>query len=149
MVQTVVPHRADPGFASGLTTLRIQILAALLSSAERWRGTPFQARARVCGAGVDCVQLAAALLEEAGLATGLEFPPYTVDFGDHADTSPVLAWFKARPEWTAVPAEDIAPGDVVLFRVGRVVNHVGVALGDQRFCHCLRGHGVPITDCQP
>ena len=117
----------------------------LLAAAQRWLGTPFREYAHICGAGVDCVQPAAALLEEAGLATGLEFPPYSVDFGDYADSSPVLAWFKARPEWTAVPAEDIAPGDVLLFRVGRVVNHVGVALGGQRFCHCLRGHGVLIS----
>jgi len=121
------------------------IAQELQAAAARWKGTPFQARARVCGAGVDCVQLAAALLEEAGLAQGLRFPPYTVDFGDHADASPLLAWFKAHPDWAAVPLPDIEPGDVVVFRVGKVANHVGVALGDQRFCHCLRGHGVLIS----
>ena len=114
-------------------------------AAARWKGTPFQPRARVCGAGVDCVQLAAALIEEAGLASGLAFPPYTVDFGDHADASPVLAWFEDHPEWTAVELANVEPGDVVVFRVGKVANHVGVALGDQRFCHCLRGHGVLIS----
>lgn len=119
--------------------------ANLNASALRWKGTPFQARARLCGAGVDCVQLAAALIEEAGLATGLVFPPYAVDFGDHADTSPVLVWFDAHPEWQPIPAADVQPGDVVVFQVGKVANHVGVALGNQRFCHCLRGHGVLIS----
>jgi len=117
----------------------------LNAAALRWKGTPFQARARICGAGVDCVQLAAALIEEAGLATGLAFSPYAVDFGDHADTSPVLAWFDVHPEWAAVPLPEVEAGDVVVFRVGKVANHVGVALGDQRFCHCLRGHGVLIS----
>ncbi|MCZ7635765.1 MAG: hypothetical protein M5U12_06790 [Verrucomicrobia bacterium] len=93
---------------------------------------------------MDCVQLAAALLEEAGLATGLEFPPYFVDFGDHADTSPVLAWFKARPEWDRrsgrrhrARGRGPVPG-----RAGWW-NYVGVALGNQRFCHCLRGARGP------
>lgn len=119
--------------------------AALNAAASQWKGTPFQERARICGAGVDCVQLAAALLEEAGFAHVPDFPSYSVDFGDHADTSPILDWFAAHPEWQPIPLADAQPGDVVVFRVGKVANHVGIALGDQRFCHCLRGHGVLIS----
>ncbi len=115
----------------------------LLAVAGRWVGTPFREHARVCGAGVDCVQLAAAVLEEAGLAHARDLPPYIVDFGEHADRSPLLAWFQERPGWEPViePGE-VEAGDVVLFRVGKVANHCGVALGDRRFIHCLRGHGV-------
>ncbi len=122
---------------------RSEKIEGLLAVAGRWRGTPFREHARVCGAGVDCVQLAAAILEEADLAHARDLPPYIVDFGEHADHSPLLAWFQERPEWQSItdPA-DVLPGDVVLFRVGRVANHCGVALGDRRFIHCLRGHGV-------
>jgi cell wall-associated NlpC family hydrolase len=115
-------------------------------SAARWQGTPFYPRSRLCQVGVDCCQLAAAVLEEAGLGRHDLPGEYTVDFGDHAARSPLLAWFRERSEWEPVSdAGDIEPGDVVLFRVGRVANHCGVALGERQFLHCLRGHGVMVS----
>ncbi|MCA1995918.1 MAG: C40 family peptidase [Armatimonadetes bacterium] len=120
----------------------------LVAAAQRWRGTPFREHARVCQGGADCVQLVAALLEETGLTGHLELPAdYVVDVGEHAGRSPLLAWFMARPEWagTSDPAE-VRPGDVLLFRLGHVAGHAGVALGRGRFVHCLRGHGVLFSD---
>jgi cell wall-associated NlpC family hydrolase len=119
---------------------------SLVQAAQRWLGTPFRPRARVCGHGVDCVQLVAALLAEAG--HGHFDPPagYSNDFGDHATHSPLLAWFQAHPDWEGVVEPgDVEPGDVVLFRVGRVANHCGIALGERQFVHCLRGHGVLLS----
>ena len=118
----------------------------LAAAALRWKGTPFQAHARIPGAGVDCVQLAAALLEETGLTPATDFPTYSVDFGDHADVSPLLQWLTAQPTWRSIAKTEVQPGDVAVFQVGKVPNHVGVALGEQRFCHCLRGHGVLISN---
>ena len=117
----------------------------LIIAAQRWIGTPFHARASVCGHGVDCVQLAAALLSEGGFGDHALPKEYDVDFGDHADKSPLLWWF-VNAEWLGVTdMSDTLPGDVVLFRVGRVANHCGVIIGDRQFCHCLRGHGVMLS----
>lgn len=118
----------------------------LLAAARAWKGTPFRERARVCGHGVDCVQLAAAVLDEAGFGSHALPARYAVDFGPHATRSPLLAWFQEQPEWEAVTQPgDVEAGDVLLFRIGRVANHCGVALGERQFIHCLSGHGVLVS----
>lgn len=44
-----------------------------------------------------------------------------------------------------IERDQLAPGDLVFFRIGRQVSHVGIYIGDGRFVHApSRGHGVRV-----
>jgi cell wall-associated NlpC family hydrolase len=44
-----------------------------------------------------------------------------------------------------VPLSELAPGDLLFFRLGSSrVNHVGVALGADRFLHASSSRGVVV-----
>lgn len=109
-----------------------------------WIGTRFVLRARIKGAGVDCVNLAAGILEGAGYpGTFTDLPLYRCDSGSHASDSALIAWFLARPEFRRLPvADELLPGDMLCFRVGRVAHHLGVSLGGPEFVHAMIGLGV-------
>lgn len=109
---------------------------------NQWIGTPFVPHACQPGAGVDCVNLVAEILHEAGLIHDYAFPTYRCDQGMHTDDSAVLAWLNLSHEFNRTDGSRILAGDVLCFRVGRVAHHVGLALGPVRFIHAMRNHGV-------
>ncbi|MGQ0719971.1 MAG: C40 family peptidase [Candidatus Eiseniibacteriota bacterium] len=86
--------------------------------AEGWLGTPYGR--------IDCSALAQRILGDLGADL-----PRTVQ--------------TQRMQGKPVPEGEIAPGDLVFFRLGSSrVNHVGVSLGGGRFVHASRSRGVVI-----
>jgi cell wall-associated NlpC family hydrolase len=116
----------------------------LAQVARSWLGTPFHPHAAIRGVGVDCVHLLAEIYRETGLFAGYELPRYTMDGGDHADSSQVLSWLEAHPRFRRLDlaTEALAAGDLVTFRLGRVAHHVGLMLSEQTFLHAIRDCGV-------
>lgn len=113
--------------------------ALALAVARRWIGTPFVPFARVCGAGVDCVQLCGAFYIECGLVDHFTPPAYHLDAGSHRETSQVLEYIETLPKklrllWASpVGASEIPPviiGDLLCFKFGRIVHHVGMVISD-------------------
>lgn len=122
------------------------ISSNIQKAANSWIGTPFQAHARVKGAGVDCVNLAAAIYQEAGLIDEIpEFPRYSMDGGKHLAKSTLSAVLATIPGFQQVDLESIYPGALLVFALGRVTHHIGVALDERRFVHALQGPGVIIS----
>ena len=120
--------------------------AQLRAEATSWLNTPFCARAAVKGAGVDCVRLTAELMVACGLIRGYEFPRYSLDWARHRDRSIVLEWLAACPQVALVPdGEPAQIGDVVGFKVGRCVHHVGVVLDPPLFINAIEGARVSIS----
>jgi cell wall-associated NlpC family hydrolase len=138
---------------------RLDLLAGVLRS---WLGTPFHAYARLKGVGVDCVQLAGAVYVECGHLDRFEPPRYTMDGWHHNERSAVLDWLADSPRFVrcdaaaappppgcktcgtaARPPSPVSclPGDLVVFRLGRLAHHVGVAAGEGRFLHVMQ-HGT-------
>jgi len=110
------PPRAPPPPNTGAT------IAALALSLV---GTPYHFGG-ADAAGFDCSGLALYVHERAGL------------------TIPRTAREQKR-EARAVPLAQLAPGDLVFFRIhSRGVDHVGIYTGDGRFVHAPRP-GVPVT----
>ncbi|MCC7376783.1 MAG: hypothetical protein IT581_19140 [Verrucomicrobiales bacterium] len=131
--------------------LTAKLRARIAAIAREWIGTPFVPHARIKGAGVDCVNLPAAILIEAGVIEFVLTGPYTIDAGRHAPTSLLVIWLRQDgrfEEWPVdEPPDPLSPlleGDLLCFRFGHgVAHHLGLATspaGD--FVHCLRGHGV-------
>jgi len=117
--------------------------ARLAEVARRWLGTPFHPHACILQVGVDCVNLLAAIFKDTGALDGYEFPDYTMDGGDHRDTSQVLDWLDRHPRFGRLSAEESTqPGDLLCFRLGRVPHHVGLLVSGNRFIHAIRNYGV-------
>ena len=140
-------------------------IALALAVAQRWLGTPFAPRTRVCGAGVDCVQLAGAFYIETGLVTHFTPPPYHLDAGAHRETSQVIEYVEALPDklrlfWASDGRDNkemppVIIGDLLGFKFGRVIHHVGMVVADAgigrptEFIHVFRGGVVcpsPLDD---
>ena len=118
--------------------------ARLVAVARRWIGTPFHPHARIRGVGVDCVHLLGAIYQEVGLLTVYQFTGYAMDGGQHQATSQVTDWLDAHPNFQRMTRieDDLLPGDLVCFRMGRVPHHVGILLNPLRFIHAVRPAGV-------
>jgi probable lipoprotein NlpC len=114
---------APPGAPADSSTLsRIHVLEDL---AAAWVGTPYR-RGGEDARGVDCSALARSVLGE----LGVDLPRTTRAQQRVGDP---------------VPPDDVAAGDLLFFRLGSSrVNHVGIALGAERFLHASSTRGVVI-----
>jgi cell wall-associated NlpC family hydrolase len=115
-------------------------------AAESWIGTPFVAHAAIRGAGVDCVNLCAELLQSACFISARRaWPKYVIDGGNHNRDSQIVAWLDANPGFAriwksgadkAYSAADAMPGDLLCFNLGRSAHHAGMLIAGTKFIHC-------------
>lgn len=117
--------------------------------ARRWLGTPFSANACTPGlqGGVSCQALAAAIYIELGvLPIDAEIPAGRINRGRFNKESEIVPWVNGRPEFRPQALIDqVQAGDLLGFRIGNCVSHVGVALSPEQFIHCLARVGVHIS----
>lgn len=131
--------RSGPFFNTPERILRLNL------AAERWRGTPWRANSMAAGVGVSCHNLPRALYMESQFA---EMPQIVSTPAVATATNEMETFLDARPEFERVRSAErglrnkLLPGDLLgLFipmdNVGRrlrqrVVNHLGVFLGNQK-----------------
>ena len=117
--------------------------AALKAELERWRGTPFIGHAALCGVGVDCVRLAAAVLHSIGAIGPIDWPPYPLGGGGEDVREMLCERIEAAGPVPVELGEGESPmmGDVLVFSSNRF-HHVGLMGENGSFWHCLRGIGV-------
>jgi cell wall-associated NlpC family hydrolase len=118
--------------------------------ARTWIGTPFYPHQARKGVGCDCVSMARAVFEEAGLVPSNEkpFPQYDMGGSDHLKSSLVVEWL-ATCKWFEPRDGMPRQGDVVTFAVGKVAHHVGIMVTDKMFVQAIRRYGVvelPLRD---
>lgn len=132
-------------------------IAALEASAKSWVGTPFVANSRIKGlrGGVSCQMLAEQLYIEAGFPVPFAVPSAPMRWSEtHRDslierfldsqTQLFQALELSPPSSVIRLPSSVAPGDIVGFRIGGCVHHIGVALEGGRFIHAMRGIGTQI-----
>lgn len=112
---------------------------ALEIQAQDWLGTPFFPNSQSKRVGVSCHKLAAALYRDAGWRN-IDVPEVPMSHARFSRESLVEQWLDVRPEFVSV--SDPMPGDLLGFRIAKVVHHVGVMLRDGRFAHCIEGVGT-------
>jgi cell wall-associated NlpC family hydrolase len=123
----------------------------LAQEAARWIGTPFVAHSRVPGAGVDCVNLAAALYLETGAMESFNPPAYSLDSGQHDIESRVLHYLDGHPSFKPIFARHVdkeysgMAGDLLCFKFARSEHHVGVLMTYNRFIHARNRRNVEMT----
>lgn len=116
---------------------------AVIAEARTWLGTPWHHRARVKGAGVDCIQFLAAVFHACGLCPAIDTGDYPRDWMLHRDEERLL-------EGLCRYAREIdAPGlgDIVVYRFGRCYSHAGIVAGEHEIVHAyLEERAVVLGD---
>lgn len=122
----------------------LRVLSAVAAS---WIGTPFRANSEDRGrqGGVCCHLLVWHVLVESGVQ--IPRPPFGPS--GHARFSRVSImepWLDASPCFHRLPhGADLLPGDVLGYRFGGAVHHLGIVLSGGRVLHALHGIGVADT----
>lgn len=115
----------------------------VVEAAESWLNTPFHHRARIKGAGVDCLMLLAEVYEAVGLIPHVEVEHYPPDWHMHRDAERYLAGMMRYAREIDGPPE---PGDAAVFKFGRVHSHGAIVTRWPRVIHAYWNLGVVRGD---
>lgn len=127
--------------------LRQEQLRAILAS---WSGTPYRHHCGVKQGGTDCIQFVGRVMQEAGALPDPVFPLYPPDWHLHQDEERLLNAFLElvkRGKGIAVDPDEVANGDVVLFKFGKVCSHSAIFM-DGQIWQAVSGMGVLRTQYQ-
>lgn len=118
---------------------------AVVAAARAWIGTPYRHQASLKGAGADCLGVVRGVWRELVGPEPEPPPPYARSWAEDGAGELLLA---VAERWLRpAPGDDIAPGDVLLFRVARgsIAKHCGVATAPRAMVHAYDGHTVAET----
>lgn len=123
------------------TQEKVDTLEAVASS---WVGTPFVANSRCKGlrGGVSCQMLAEQIYLECGITFPVTAPRASMRWSHVSSQSKIQEFLSALEGFQEIPQpalSDILPGDLLGFKIGKCLHHLGVALQNGRFIHCMRG----------
>ncbi len=118
---------------------------AVVSVARDWVGTPYVHQSSVRGAGTDCLGLLRGVWREVLGGEPETVPAYSMDWSEPQGEERL--WAAAMRHLMAKKVDDVAAGDVLLFRMrnGAVAKHLGLQgrLGENpSFIHAYSVHGV-------
>lgn len=116
---------------------------AVVQEALAWLGTPWRHQARVMGAGVDCGQILAACFEAAGVLPHVDPGDYPHDFMLHADEQRFQELVERHAK--RVDGRPL-PGDIALFRFGRVLSHGAIVIRWPTIIHAYVVAGEVVLD---
>ena len=124
-------------------------IAALEAAAKSWVGTPFVANSRIKGprGGVSCQMLAEQLYIESGLVITFAAPSAPMRWSETHRDSIIEQFLDEQHDIFQSLSPDscpLIPGDIVGFKIGGCIHHMGVALERGRFIHAMRGIGTQI-----
>ena len=116
--------------------------------AHDWRGTPHVDRIAIRKKGVDCINFVCGVLIASGICPRFTMPYYDTAWGIGRSNNILerlaLDCFKCE---VLLDTEPWQFGDIGIFRVGRMSNHIGIVLDDELW-HVSLGRMVepePIT----
>ena len=117
--------------------------AAVVAEARSWLATPYHHGGRVKGAGCDCAQLPAAVYHACGLIPELN-PEYSTQWHLHRSEEQYVDWVLQHAR--EIKMEDLAAGDLILWRWGRTYSHGGIYVGTDLVIHAYIDDGVQIDN---
>ncbi len=110
--------------------------------ARAWIGTPYHHQASVKGVGTDCLGLIRGVFREV-MGYEAETPrPYTRDWAEASGEETMLA--AAGRHLCPVAVADVAPGDVLIFRLrsNTVAKHAAILATPDTMVHAMEGGPV-------
>jgi NlpC/P60 family putative phage cell wall peptidase len=116
----------------------------IVAEARSWIGTPYHHQGSLKGVGCDCIGLVRGVWRAVIGPEPEAMPAYSRDWGEAAGAESLLAL--GRRYFRAVAIEDMAPGDVVVFRMRdhRIAKHCGILTAPDRFVHAQER--VPVAE---
>lgn len=120
--------------------------AEVIAEARRWIGTPYVHQASCAGAGTDCLGLVRGIWRVLYGGEPEAAPAYGAGWGEVGAAETLLG--ASRRHLVPIAREEMAPGDVLVFRMrrGAPAKHMAVlAEGDAsggRMIHAYSGHAV-------
>lgn len=118
--------------------------AAIVAEAISWERTPYHPHARIKGVGVDCAQLPIAVYSACGCMPPID-PSYSQQWMMHRDEELYLG--EIRRFARDIPLEEVRPGDLVVWKFGRVYSHSAIVIEAPLVIHAvLRGRAVIRAD---
>jgi cell wall-associated NlpC family hydrolase len=118
--------------------------AAVCAEAKTWLGTKYHDKGRVKGAGCDCMTFIACVAQQVGLIGEIDIPFYSAQYGLHRDKETYLDGLLEYMREVQTPE----PGDVVIWKMGRVFSHAGIVLSWPLVIHSHAERGVVIDDAE-
>ena len=128
-----------------LSMSEADLRAAIVAEARTWVGTPYGDNQRVKGAGVDCGYLLLAVYAAVGAVPDFRPDYYAPQHHLHSSDEVYLRYVLDRATESPGPP---GPGDVVMFRFGRVFSHAGIVVGWPMIVHAMRLDGVTLDNVE-
>lgn len=113
----------------------------VIEEARSWIGTPWHHRARVKGAGVDCLQFVVGVFAACGLCDDLDTGYYGQDWMWHRNDELILDGLRQYAHEVETPSL----GDIVVYKFGRTFSHVGIIAGPDELIHAFIDERQVIT----
>lgn len=111
---------------------------AVVAEAHTWIGTPYVAKGRIKGVGVDCGGLIYAIYEP-HFGPFKPFPTdYTPDWCRHSDAERYLNFILPHVEEVSYPRL----GGIAVFHVGNAYAHGAIYVGNNNYIHARGRNGV-------
>lgn len=108
--------------------------AMVVAEARSWVGTPYHGCAAVKGHGVDCARILIEVWANCGLIERYDPGPYPIDWHLHRDEERYLGFIEQHASridqgecrLRYQPLLQVDPGDLLLWRIGRVFSHSAI-----------------------
>jgi hypothetical protein len=117
-------------------------------SFAKWHGTPHRDRLALVGVGIDCINLIAEVLTDAGIVQRRPFTGYKLDHGTHRQSQRLHAAISNALHVEALPSG--APsefGDLWSFSTGNRSGHCAI-VGDGVIWHAMGNNRVTFTELE-
>lgn len=108
----------------------------IIQEALTWLHTPYHHQARQKGIGVDCAQFIAGIAINLGIfPEDLDMPTdYSIEWHLHNREERLVQGLIERG-CIQKDINDTQPGDILCFKMGRAVGHLGLMMPDDQFIH--------------
>lgn len=119
---------------------------AITTEAQSWLGTPYEHGQLLKGVGVDCGMILVGVYGNVGIIPD-QFRPenYPPDWHLHK-TEEMFASYVLRFA-REIALEEVQPGDIALWKFGKVYSHAGIFLSPELIVHAVRkDHCVVLSD---
>jgi NlpC/P60 family putative phage cell wall peptidase len=119
--------------------------AAVIAEARTWLHTPWRHGAGIKGEACDCAHLLLRSYAAPGVVPrDFVAPPYPRSWFLHQTEERFLNWVVNYFHCTEVPAAEAQPGDLMLFRIGRLFAHGAILVAPQLLIHAFAKNGMVL-----